>query len=163
MNIELRKVYTNERFSEETACFRAEIWIDGKKEGTVENEGHGGADHIHPHALAARLEIYAKTLPAIDCSRVTGKTGDTMPSSAEMVISDLLEAHKMIKTLTRMFKSKLVIVRGGKCYGVGPFKNMPEFARDARVIAKYVKNGDTVLNTLPMPEAVKQYLATAVH
>ena len=162
MKIELRRVTHNERLSEETSCFAADIYIDGVKVGDVKNDGHGGPDHIHPHALAARLEAYAKTLPKIDCSDMYSpeqavKLSDAdryMESSADIVISDLLNAYLAEKRLKRMVKTKLVIVRGGKCYTVGPFK-AAGFERDPAVVAKYVKDGDLCLNTLPLPKAVE--------
>lgn len=33
--------------SEETLCFQATILLDGKKVGTVSNDGHGGCDWLH--------------------------------------------------------------------------------------------------------------------
>lgn len=43
MKIELRKVSVNHRLSEETLCFAADIWIDGKMMGAAKNHGHGGS------------------------------------------------------------------------------------------------------------------------
>lgn len=47
MKIELKKFVANQKFSEETLMFRAEIWIDGKRAGEVENEGRGGSNSVH--------------------------------------------------------------------------------------------------------------------
>lgn len=120
MKIELKKVYTNARFSEETECFRAEVWIDGVKAGNAGNQGHGGSNEYHPLALHERLAEYAKTLPDVDVSAMYGDgQKHTMPMCADLVISDVLAEHAHTKTLNRLFKKKLVLVRGGKCYTVG--------------------------------------------
>ena len=40
--------------SEETLCFQATILLDGKKVGTVSNDGHGGCDRLFFSDKAAR-------------------------------------------------------------------------------------------------------------
>lgn len=47
MKVELRKVSINKRLSQETTCFSADIWIDGKKVGEAANRGHGGPNEIY--------------------------------------------------------------------------------------------------------------------
>lgn len=160
MQIELRKVSHNARLSEETNAFWAEVWIDGVKAGSARNDGHGGCTFIEPHALRDRLAAYAKTLPAI-VSDIVMK-GDNDPfrydPTAETLVDDALEQHLAAKRLTRILKTKLVVVREGKCYTVGPFKT-PGFAQEPSVVARYVKPGDVLLNTMPVQDAVKALIA----
>lgn len=68
MKIELRKFTANEKFSEETLMFRAEIYLDGKKVGFVENEGRGGSCNAHYLTAEAgeQVRAYVKTLPPHD-------------------------------------------------------------------------------------------------
>ena len=50
MEYQLKKIKFFDAMSEETPCFTAEIWENGKKVATVKNNGHGGGnlvDHIH--------------------------------------------------------------------------------------------------------------------
>lgn len=47
MKIELRKISVNHRVSEETLCFAADIWIDGKRVGYARNHGQGGETDVH--------------------------------------------------------------------------------------------------------------------
>jgi hypothetical protein len=50
LKFELRKIKYFDAGSEETPCFTAEIWENGKKVADVSNEGHGGGnrvDHLH--------------------------------------------------------------------------------------------------------------------
>lgn len=49
MKLELRKVKFNEAMSEETACFSAELWDNGKKVCDVSNRGIGGSNDFHPY------------------------------------------------------------------------------------------------------------------
>lgn len=42
VSVELRNVHYYARMSEETDCFDATVYVDGKKVGTVSNHGQGG-------------------------------------------------------------------------------------------------------------------------
>ena len=46
MKIELKNIKHAEFASEETHCYTASLYIDGKRVGTVGNDGHGGPDHF---------------------------------------------------------------------------------------------------------------------
>jgi len=48
MNVELRKVQIHEDMSDESTCFSAEIWVDGKKLAHVQNDGMGGSHCYQP-------------------------------------------------------------------------------------------------------------------
>lgn len=70
MNIEVRKLKINKEFSEETICFKGELYLDGKKVGYCENDGHGGCTNYygietyHSEDIK-RMEDYCKTLPKV--------------------------------------------------------------------------------------------------
>lgn len=63
MQIELKRIEYSERLSQETWAFAADVWIDGVKRGTVQNEGHGGCHMYWGPQLLDDLEAYAQTLP----------------------------------------------------------------------------------------------------
>lgn len=42
--VTLKSVKINEALSEETTCYSATVYLDGKKVGTASNRGHGGED-----------------------------------------------------------------------------------------------------------------------
>lgn len=42
MKLELRNVHFSERMSDETNCFSATVYVNGKRVGEVENRGCGG-------------------------------------------------------------------------------------------------------------------------
>ena len=60
MNFELRKVKFFDEMSEETSCFKAEIWENGKKIADVENTGKGGCNDIYVYQKEGRRDIYNK-------------------------------------------------------------------------------------------------------
>lgn len=94
MKIELKNVKHSKFASQETDCFEATVYIDGKKEGTVFNSGNGGCNSYHPWSLEEKLKEYAKTLPAMDVSYLF-KDGEvhTMEHDADTLIGDLFTKH----------------------------------------------------------------------
>ena len=67
MKIQLKNVRINDAFSEETICFKADVFVNSKKIAIAENEGRGGCTSIHPYpemrSKLAELESYCKSLP----------------------------------------------------------------------------------------------------
>jgi hypothetical protein len=65
MHIDLKNVKHYSRLSEETLAFSAMLYVDGKKMGTVQNEGRGGAHRYGFHFMYLDgLEARARELPA---------------------------------------------------------------------------------------------------
>ena len=102
MEIELKKIKVFDEMSDETTCFCADVWIDGKFEGRVQNSGQGGCNDYAPHSLEKTLGGYAKTLGPVEFA------GTKLERDADMVVSELLEAHRLRKELRRrlMFVEK---------------------------------------------------------
>lgn len=79
--IELKKVDLHERLSEETPCYCAQLFIDGKHFADLRNDGHGGPDYIDPPkgvspndaafnaSLKALEERVGATYPSHDMSK----------------------------------------------------------------------------------------------
>lgn len=47
MKLQLKKVKIYDELSEETICFTAELYADGKKVATVKNDGRGGSTDVY--------------------------------------------------------------------------------------------------------------------
>ena len=75
LKIELKAVKFMESLSEETACFSANIYINGKRAGRCENRGHGGSTsyHIEDKEIAETFEHYASGLPDLELKGFSGK------------------------------------------------------------------------------------------
>lgn len=109
--IELRKIKYAEFMSRETHCFTAEVWIDGKKAGTAENEGHGGPTDIIPTACYRKLEEYAKTLPPVKTEYVIEGKPWTYQPDAEGVVNDLVEDYLELKELKKLLRNRIVFTK----------------------------------------------------
>tara|TARA_R100000008_G_scaffold18544_2_gene9384 strand:- start:1113 stop:1616 length:504 start_codon:yes stop_codon:yes gene_type:complete len=93
MEIEVKNVKFVEAFSEETFCFTASIWVDGKKVGEASNRGHGGQTDLiyndgYPHKSATHKAIkeYCETLPPMqsDMEVITLEDGEEIDRSWTM-------------------------------------------------------------------------------
>jgi hypothetical protein len=142
MKIELRKVAHYPRLSQETAAFNADLYIDGVKRATVENDGHGGPNMVHPWQVMTELDAYAKTLPPEEMF------GRMVSLSGDYLISTVLEEHLLKKDLQKALKKKILFLRDGKIYETkgGFIDETP---------------GLRILNNLPFDEAFKLYVEFA--
>lgn len=157
MKIQLKNVKYAAFASEETACFEADIWVDGKKEGHVRNDVHDGCNWIEPMSLHYRIEAYAKTLPPMKLE-FGGKVHE-MEHSADSYISEILEDHLQEKELKKLLKSHLV----GRCTDGMIIKTrkltpvqMEQFCK-AKVPMGEPKDKVVVLNYLPFEKALALY------
>ncbi len=96
MNVELKNVKINQAMSEETMCFSATVYVDGKKAGTAMNRGHGGSNDYHWTDLEAgrKLEEHAKTVSTCKYEPL------------DDVIDGLMERFEVRKALTGMTRGK---------------------------------------------------------
>ena len=115
MKIELKKISFNERMSDETNCFIADLYINGKKVGECNNEGRGGPTDYHgdskeANVLIKEAEEYCKSLPPHRSEELDFE----YPQSLESVIDELLEAHLKGKEEAKRLK----LYQKGICFGI---------------------------------------------
>ena len=74
MNLEMKAINHSEWASEETYCYQANVYLDGKPFAMVSNDGHGGCDRDYSHnnfkgdyrATMKKVDEYFKSLPNTD-------------------------------------------------------------------------------------------------
>ena len=95
MKIELKSVKYFASLSEETNCFQATVWIDGKKVGTAENLGHGGPTDIdfNDRRQEDKFIAYAKSLPPTVYPARDNLPEMTIESSADGIIDTLFDEY----------------------------------------------------------------------
>jgi hypothetical protein len=138
MKIELKNVKFAAFASEETLCYSATVYIDGKKAGTACNRGYGGPDQFFPPGLRATLDAYAKTLPA---------DSEGFPEDAESVVGALLDEHLTTQKLKRACAKQTLFRVVGKEYGEGVY-SVAKIKFTPEVKAALIKNygNVTILN-----------------
>ena len=104
MKLELKNIKFYESMSEETNCFQADLFINGKKIADVKNQGQGGPTDYRVldfknQQILRDAEAYCLTLPKEKIS----DTFDFQPT-LESKIDDLFEAWLKVKADKKMEK-----------------------------------------------------------
>ena len=113
MKIELKNIKTNNALSQETICFSANLYLDGKKLGEVVNRGCGGS-HEYSFGYGKEhdlMEEWCKSnLPKWGSEYHEGKEFDT---NLEMHLSELVNEFNVTKHIGSLLKRKVVIIDDG--------------------------------------------------
>ena len=110
MEITLKNVKHAVFMSQETECFEASVYINGKKAGTVSNAGHGGCNDYHPWDLYQTLQAHCDTIPPDMAGyRVT----------PDEIIGNLFETWYNKKQYSKLCKGQTLFRIPGKEYGEG--------------------------------------------
>jgi len=128
MVIELKKVQEYPRLSEETTAFSADLYIDGVKRGTAENDGKGGntnyssagksmEEHKENSKFILAAEQYCETLPPKKHEYAGMEPWET-PMSLESFIDSLLDAALAEKDQAKFNKKLDKDMVDGIMYGV---------------------------------------------
>ena len=160
--ITLKNVKHAEFASEETHCYEASVYFDGKRVGTVSNDGHGGADYEYPtdKAAWAKMEDYILTLPTEDVELGNGTTYNLLPS-LELICGDLVNEWLIDRDLKRALSKKVLFTKVGK---EGVFQSKTASKSQIAHWLPQIAERDTtdkVLNLLPIEEAREIYAAIA--
>ena len=149
MKIELKSVKHYESMSEETNCFQATIYIDGKRVGEASNRGYGDPINITPYELHKTLDDYASTLPPLDYE------GMQIEQDAETLIGGLLNDWLLSQDLKKLMSGRVVFLKDSKLKQSAKLDKL----RLTEVLKSNspVFQGGTILNNLPFAEAVKIY------
>lgn len=160
MKIELKRISFYERMSEETNCFAADLYINGKKVGYVKNDGQGGCTNYYgctkeDNQIIREAEAYCKTLPNIKYH------GYDLTQNLELVIDMLFEEHITAKLNAKAQKKKerlmenaiLVGVPDADSYSYYKFKvalskiPTPQLQASIVRIKAKLNEGEVILNT----------------
>jgi hypothetical protein len=145
MKIELKNIKHAVFASEETLCFEATVYIDGKRTGTVQNDGKGGANRYHPYELQEKLAAHAATLPDVVFH------GRSIALDADIFVDELLSILMSKKALMRLMAKNIVFRRDGKIFKVSALDRLSDAGLSKQLGA------DAILNLLPIDAAVGVY------
>lgn len=153
--LELRRVRISSHMSRGTTCFSGEVWIDGARVGTVENDGQGGANRYDP---------YTTTVRALQA--IAGAMGYTGLEPEDYLIGLLVARHEATKRLKQMLGNSVVFVgTDGKLRRQPPPRGTghpgPEHMAHLVKTVAAKPNVQTILNGRPLAEAVALYFQHA--
>ena len=153
MKIELKAIQYAAFSSEETSCYNANLYVDGRKIGTVGNDGHGGPDHFRGDraAFAASDEWCKANLPRWQHDERSFET------DLEMRCAQLLNDWIAARDLKTAFRTKVVMrdPADGHLYTI---KHRGRIEATIDGIGKR-HPGAVILNTLPFDEALTLFRA----
>jgi len=113
MEITLKTVQVYDGMSEETVCFSASVYIDGKRVATASNRGYGGPNHYDWIVKDAEKQLadYAASLPPLESEYFQGE----LPINTDLLIDQLLSKHEENKKLKGWCKKEtLYRLKGDK-------------------------------------------------
>lgn len=156
MNIELKNIKICQFASEETLCFEAVGYINGKRAFTVHNEGHGGCNSYH--ALDADLlrqaEEWAKAQPRIKTNIKDDKDPSGfwhMDSDLDAIVDEMLTVHDVKTQLKRLLK-KVVLCDAGNIYTLKAKAIELNDALRASILKRYPQG--KILNDMAFDDAM---------
>jgi hypothetical protein len=157
MKIELKNIKYASFASHETNCYSASIYVDGKKAGTVDNQGYGGADNIHwnDSVFGQSVEDWAASQP-----KIKTEYGE-MTYDLELLFGQLVDQWLLSKELTRNLKKGLLVrdsdTKAGswRIFTSKLSQTIPEAMLGNLIRTGKVRADAICLNTLPIGEALK--------
>lgn len=163
--IELRGIKHSAFASQETFCYEAKLYVDGKLLAIVSNDGHGGCDNCRPvkgrtYDEIRRIEEQIKDLPKRRFPAEWG--GGEYSPSLETICADLVTEWLHEKDFKRAMQRVSYVKADGSQKGVFqlPAKYKPTAETMAAIKAKCAwAVGCTFLHDLPLDEARKTYFA----
>lgn len=173
MKIAIKNLKHAEFASQETNCYQATVWVDGKRAFTASNEGHGGADYYEPlhakgkdpsqarsefNAVMEKVEAHCATLPKWGSEFGGEDNNDVTP---EILINNLVHKKLLEKDLKKLLKSRVLLLDKDEAgelkifevryKGVRVIKNTHVFVTASR------HPSAIILNNLAFDEALEIY------
>ena len=169
MKLELKNIKHTQWASEETHCYQASLYVDGKPVAIVSNDGHGGCDRDYDHpkfkgdyrATMKAVHDYFKTLPKTDpCEWMP----DGMEQQLEFWCADQVNEFLVSRELKNKMKKQVLFQKQGEAgvfgtkYHRGGRNGVTDggWVKDPRA-AQY---GRRILNDMPFDEALTLWRAS---
>ena len=153
--LEMKAVQHSAFASQETHCYHAKLYFNGKPFCEVRNEGYGGADHQDGIGKVTYSDIRALDQRCRDEMPKWSMIDDEqMDTDLEIWCGEQINKHLADKELSRLMRTKVVLVEDNSISVVG-FKNTKKI--DDRHIAHVSKQYPNlaILNTMPKAEALE--------
>ncbi len=169
--VSLRGYKSYENRNEGSFGFSADVAINGMKLGWVSDDGNGGSMVFSSRDLEQQLEAIAATLPdsvATEQEAAMGMREEdgspmTMKMDAELLISQIADRIEALNALKKLLKNRVLLVRGANKPLQTKTLTAPQLQKDLSDDAKAIRSkwpdARTILNLLPVPEALDAFVA----
>ena len=165
MKLELKNIKHTEWASEETHCYQASLYVDGKPVANVSNAGQGGCDYEYDHpkckadyrATMKAVHDYFKSLPKTDASDIFP---EGMKQCLEFWCADQVNNFLVSRELKKKLKSHVLFQFKYKD-GIYQSKYHPTVTDGDWVINKQAGETRRILNDMPFADALVIWKGTA--
>lgn len=157
MKIELKALKYSDFASQETHCFQANIYIDGKMRGTADNDGRGGMTTIRPWELYEEIKLHTDKIPPQIVDYNGAKL--TLETSPDSLIDEFVTLALHEKDLKRAMKTRILFTRKNQVFETQAFDAAKLKAAVNHPQVREKLDADEILNLLPVGEALKLYVA----
>ena len=158
MNLEMKAIKFSEWASEETYCYQANVYLDGKPLAMVSNDGHGGCDREYSHnkfkgdyrATMKKIDDYFKSLPNTDVGKYKN-VPEGFEQTFERWCHDQVCTYLYRKDMKKALKKNKVVQKKNK------EGKMSLWDYDHRYTSETIKRSfpeAIILNDLPEDEAL---------
>ena len=156
MKIELKSLKYSDFASQETHCFQANVYIDGKMQGWASNDGRGGMTNIQPRELYEAIKLHTDKIPP----RIYeyGDQKMELEESPDSYIDGLVTLSLHEKDLKRAMKKKILFTRKNQVFETQNFDAAKLSAAVNHPQVREKLDADEILNLLPMSEALTLYM-----
>ena len=164
MKLELKNIKHTAWASEETHCYQASLYVDGKPFALVSNDGRGGCDRDYAHPkfkgdyfdMFRSVEAHFKSLP----NTPSEWNEDGMEQCLEFWCCDQVNDWLSARELKKKLKSHVLFQLKYKD-GVFQTKFHPTVTNGEWVINKQAGQTRRILNDLPFADALAIWKETA--
>jgi len=123
MELQLKSIKYTEWMSEETLCFTANLYVDGKVFAEVSNQGHGGSTDFRPHSKfktegampfyrkLKEVEAHCEAMPNLEPCELFD---EGLPMDLELWCNMEVESWLARRDLNRKLKSHVLFQMEGK-------------------------------------------------
>ena len=152
MKLELKNIKHTAWASEETHCYQASLYVDGKPVATVSNDGRGGEDRYydHPKCVFSGRSAWCDKMQEVHEYFKTLPNTHGMEQCLEFWCADQVNDWLTARELKKKLKKEFLFQFADKV-GVFAHKTRPSLIADKA----------TILNDLPFDEALAIWKETA--
>jgi len=165
MQITLKNIKHSALASQETHCYEASIYVDGKKSGSVRNDGYGGSDHIvwNSKEVEQRVDAWVEVQPRMP---LPWDESETLKFSLELLFGEIVNDWLAEKDFNRVLRKGLIMINNNNKKGEYSIFKIPAYYKNKKselfermVKLDMVKKDAICLNILPKEEAIQQWRA----
>lgn len=173
MNLTLKNIKHAAFASEETYCYSAVLYLDGKALAIVGNDGQGGCDYVHPATRTMDMNVYRSALEEITAfflGQPEKATGIPNPDGTEFMMRDTLETwcsyqvslFLAAKEMSRELKKHIIFVKNKNDSDLFRLK-IVDMSKISILKARIKKDfpDSVILNDLSKEDAFGLWLASA--